>query len=676
MKMNTKPKIKINFMCQPPANYYIQYFFMNLLKKDYDIVLSNKPDYVIYSEFDGKNLHPVAYKSECVKSIDTKMGLVGHFIKKCSFPLYSVLKKISLPVTSRIKNNQQVVPLKMPKLYGPFKKIFYAIENCRPEMDKCNWAFTFDYDEELNDPKHLRIPLYAIVVDEELVKHNVNAEKITAEKNKFCNFVYSNNVEFRNNFFHKLNKYKKVESWGKCCNNMGKLLPGGNWGKRHNNASVKFYKKKDFLKQYKFTIAFENSSYPGYTTEKITEPMLANSIPIYWGNPLVSRDFNTKSFLNYHDFESQARNKFPDFILKIPGIKSVINKIIAEKATSNLIKRIIEIDNNDELYEEYLKQPWYNNNKPSKYVDKKILIKRFHEIFDKNLKIKKIDSGSLNAKFYVRNNVDKYIIDEIWKNNEYSMFPDFDIKKDDVVIDIGANVGAFTVYASLLAKEVFAFEPEKENYEMLRKNIQLNSLKNVNLFNSVVSSVSGRIKLYLTNIPCSYGIFKMGNSLADADVKSVTLKEIFDSNKITRCNLLKIDTEGSEYDILASLPKEYFGLIDRIVLEYHDVLMADVSKKLIKFLSQNNYDIKTVPTNDGLGLIYARRIANSHSKFYYPCALSRFACQKYSLTFDNYFSDFYKNKVRKNVDRIIGIIGLSIKKLHPKLYHQLKKLKD
>ena len=69
-----------------------------------------------------------------------------------------------------------------------------------------------------------------------------------------------------------------------------------------NNVGGPVKNKIDFIMDHKFTIAFENSSYPGYTTEKIFEPMLVNSIPLYWGNPLVDRDFNTKSFLNFHDY--------------------------------------------------------------------------------------------------------------------------------------------------------------------------------------------------------------------------------------------------------------------------------------------------------------------------------------------------------------------------------------
>ena len=97
----------------------------------------------------------------------------------------------------------------------------------------------------------------------------------------------------------------------------------------------------EFLKKYKFTIAFENESFPGYTTEKIFEPMLVNSIPIYWGNPEIHRDFNTESFISYHDFNNEKE----------------------------LIDYIIEVDNNDELYLQILEQPYFKDNIVNEDVD-------------------------------------------------------------------------------------------------------------------------------------------------------------------------------------------------------------------------------------------------------------------------------------------------------------------
>jgi hypothetical protein len=61
-------------------------------------------------------------------------------------------------------------------------------------------------------------------------------------------------------------------------------------------------RKRSFLRQYKFTVAIENYSQRGYNTEKITDPLLAGSVPIYWGNPEISRHINPDCFINAHDY--------------------------------------------------------------------------------------------------------------------------------------------------------------------------------------------------------------------------------------------------------------------------------------------------------------------------------------------------------------------------------------
>jgi len=112
--------------------------------------------------------------------------------------------------------------------------------------------------------------------------------------------------------------------------------------------------KLKFLKKYKFTIAYENFSAPGWFTEKLTHPMLVNSIPIYIGHESVKKDFNTKSFINFHDFKNME--KFIDYIIKV--------------------------DNDDKLYEKILREPWYKNGKTPKDFDNKLFLKRLKKIFE------------------------------------------------------------------------------------------------------------------------------------------------------------------------------------------------------------------------------------------------------------------------------------------------------
>ncbi len=195
-------------------------------------------------------------------------------------------------------------------------RIFLGWENERADWASCDYVL--DSDFYANNPRHKRFPIWAAWDMKRLCQpKDVNN---FAGKKKFCCMVVSNpNAKERIAFFHELSKYKQVDSGGRHLNNVGYSIDN----------------KMDFIKDYKFVISFENSSYPGYTTEKLIEPMLVNSIPIYWGNPKVGCDFNKKSFINIKDFTSYAK----------------------------AIEHIIELDNNEDKYLEMSAQPWLNHNK-------------------------------------------------------------------------------------------------------------------------------------------------------------------------------------------------------------------------------------------------------------------------------------------------------------------------
>lgn len=202
--------------------------------------------------------------------------------------------------------------------YDNCVKIFFTGENLCPDFNLCDYAIGFEY---LNfGDRYLRYPLY-YAYNQELwnafmSKHCNLAEKL-ARKSDFCSFVYSNgNADpAREQFFKKLSEYKKVDSGGRYLNNIGK--PNG------------VENKIEFESRHKFSIAFESSSHPGYTTEKLIQSFAANTVPIYWGDPTVKDVFNTDSFVCVNDFES---------------LDAVVDKVK-------------EIDQNDELYLKYLGTP-------------------------------------------------------------------------------------------------------------------------------------------------------------------------------------------------------------------------------------------------------------------------------------------------------------------------------
>lgn len=218
-------------------------------------------------------------------------------------------------------------------------KIFYTGENERPNYCLCDWAISFDFEKRSN---HLRLPLYVIWegVDYRNLLYPSYQEIIKNHpKSKFCCFLVSNPSAFKRiEFFKKLNNYKKVDSGGKVMNNLG----------------YQVINKLDFLSSYKFVIAFENSSFPGYVTEKIFEPFFTNTIPIYWGSDTVSKEFNPRRFLNRADFSSDEE----------------------------LIEKIILLDSNDSEYQEMIQQPVFIDNTPNEYFDENRLANFFNLIFN------------------------------------------------------------------------------------------------------------------------------------------------------------------------------------------------------------------------------------------------------------------------------------------------------
>lgn len=269
-------RLKINFSDFWKGFNKTDNFFWNLLSRNYDLELSEQPDILLFSVF-------------------------GDEFKK-----YKCLR------------------------------IFYTGECIEPNFRIADLSLSFSYIE---DNRHYRFPLFALRTDLSQLLQKPDPAIILKEKTKFCCFVVSNGgSKHRNQFFHKLSKYKKVDSGGRLFNNIGGPVAD----------------KMEFIKHYKFVISFENESRKGYTTEKIVEPMLVNSIPIYWGDPLISKDFNLKSFINVPDF----------------------------KNFDEVIKQLISIDQDDELYCSYLSQPWFNNNTVNSNYLHSALLKRFIDLID------------------------------------------------------------------------------------------------------------------------------------------------------------------------------------------------------------------------------------------------------------------------------------------------------
>lgn len=172
-------------------------------------------------------------------------------------------------------------------------KIFFTGENIVPDFNLCDYAL--GTHEIIFEDRYFRLPFYMLYSDacKRSLKRNSYDDNFYLNR-KFCSYVISNSfgATERREMINLLSQYKAVDSGGKWNNNVGGAVVD----------------KLQFIKNYKFTLCFENSSAQGYTTEKLVEGFAGGGIPIYWGNPGIRNEFNPKAFIDCSRFSSMEES--------------------------------------------------------------------------------------------------------------------------------------------------------------------------------------------------------------------------------------------------------------------------------------------------------------------------------------------------------------------------------
>lgn len=202
-------------------------------------------------------------------------------------------------------------------------RIQYTGENLCPDFNAFDYAFGFE-DLSFGD-RYYRYPLCVMREDSWKLmerKHLQTEEKIK-QRTEFCSFVVSKPTglasSMREDMFHKLCEYKKVNSGGRYLNNIGQ--PEG----------VK--DKLEFQQKHKFAICAENVSHRGYCTEKLVEAFAAGCIPIYWGDPIAKEIFNPESYIDCTEMKSL--DEMIEAVKKIDEDDELYMKMIRTSALIN-----------------------------------------------------------------------------------------------------------------------------------------------------------------------------------------------------------------------------------------------------------------------------------------------------------------------------------------------------
>jgi FkbM family methyltransferase len=190
---------------------------------------------------------------------------------------------------------------------------------------------------------------------------------------------------------------------------------------------------------------------------------------------------------------------------------------------------------------------------------------------------------------------------EIWYRDEYGLRAD-PLPRGASVIDVGANIGMFAIYAAVAAgaARVWAFEPFPESFALLCRNAEQNRLAAIRPRPFALAGRSGQRELFLAGRHGTNSLF--GGSGETVRVDCLSLADVFAREPIERCDFLKLDCEGAEYEILLDAPADVLSRIDRMALEYHDAKTTHSHDELRAHLDRHGFAVTSrdhVPSQSG-----------------------------------------------------------------------------
>jgi FkbM family methyltransferase len=160
------------------------------------------------------------------------------------------------------------------------------------------------------------------------------------------------------------------------------------------------------------------------------------------------------------------------------------------------------------------------------------------------------------------------IVDDIF----FKGTPEYVPKSDDILIDVGAHIGAFSILAATRVPygRIYAIEPSQESFELLEQNVQLNRCSNIIPIKKALHDRKGEIKLFHDIELGNWGHSIVKEFSTEGEmVQCDTLERFFVENRIQVCNFIKFNCEGAEFSILLSAPIATLKKIENILILYH-----------------------------------------------------------------------------------------------------------
>lgn len=224
---------------------------------------------------------------------------------------------------------------------------------------------------------------------------------------------------------------------------------------------------------------------------------------------------------------------------------------------------------------------------------------------------------------YRKDTADEAVIEHSFDNDIFfSGVLEYQPLEGDVIIDVGAHIGTFSILSSskVGSGKVFAIEASKDSFNLLRINVALNQCANISVYHLAITEKEGTCTLYHDTENRGHSTVKRLSKSSET-VESCTLSTFLERNRIDECHFMKMNCEGGEFPILLSTPTNVLKRFTTICVLYHcDLWSNNTEYDLISHLESSGLNCVIRNRSENRGWIIATKSRTSSQKGKVPAA--------------------------------------------------------